>query len=192
MPPVTLNHRQILDVGCGAGQTLMASNLSPGVLAVGVDIDHPALVQGRQVGAGIRFVRARGESLPFENQSFDLVICRVALPYMHLSRSLSEMARVLRTGGDLWLVMHPLSVSVEGLGTNIRRLRLRAVLYRLWVVLNGVMLHMFGKQWSWPLKPTSYETWQTSAAVKRALVSAGFEQILISRKRHFVVTAVRT
>ncbi len=193
MPPVTLNHRQILDVGCGAGQTLIASNLSPGVLAVGVDIDHPALVQGRQVGAGIRFVRARGESLPFENESFDLVICRVALPYMHLSRALAEMSRVLKTGGDLWLVLHPFSVSMEGLGTNIVRLRFKAVMYRLWVGLNGVILHTFGKQWSWPpLKRTSYESWQTKGAVKRALRTAGFDQVLISRQRHFVVTAVRT
>jgi len=192
MPPITLGHRQILDVGCGAGQTLIASNLPPGVLAVGVDIDQGALVQGRQVGEDIRFVRARGESLPFDNECFDLVICRVALPYMHLSRSLSEMARVLRPGGDLWLVLHPLSVSMEGLGTNILRLRFKAVLYRLWVIMNGVILHAFGKQWSWPpLKPTSYETWQTKGAAKRALLAAGFDQILISQKRHFVVTAVK-
>ena len=193
MPPIMPGHRQILDVGCGAGQTLIASNLDAGVLAVGVDIDHPALLQGRRAANDIRFVRARGESLPFENESFDLVICRVALPYMHLSKALAEMSRVLRSDGDLWLVLHPLSVSLEGLGTNIRHFRLKAVAYRLWVVLNGLILHTFGKQWSWPpRKPISYETWQTNAGVQRALLAAGFTHILISRQKHFVVTAVRT
>src|SRR5215467_9751598 len=86
LPDVSARHRRILDVGCGAGQTLIASNLGEAVFAVGIDLDYSALVYGRQQTTSIHFVRAAGEQLPFRNNSFDLVLCRVALPYMHVHR----------------------------------------------------------------------------------------------------------
>ena len=46
MPRVESRHRRILDIGCGAGQTLIGSNLSDNVMAVGVDVDHAALALG--------------------------------------------------------------------------------------------------------------------------------------------------
>ena len=98
-----------------AGQTLLASDLPDGVLAAGVDVDYSALSAGREMSAGIGLVNAEGESLPFCKETFDLVICRVALPYMHVTRAVREMARVLRVGGDLWLVLHPFSMTVQEL-----------------------------------------------------------------------------
>jgi ubiquinone/menaquinone biosynthesis C-methylase UbiE len=191
MPRVEPRHRRILDIGCGAGQTLIGSNLSGDVLAVGIDRDHSALVLGKRLSSAIHFVSGRGESLPFANDFFDLVICRVALPYMHISRALSEMARVTAAGGDLWLVLHPFSMTAKELGTNLAHLHVKASLYRLWVLINGLMLNTVGRQWHWPGNPNRYETWQASGAMKRALLAAGFDQIQISREKHFVVTAIR-
>src|SRR5215467_1890396 len=74
LPDVSARHRRILDVGCGAGQTLIASNLRESAFAVGVDLDHSALVYGRQQTTSIQFVRSEGEALPFASNSFDLVI----------------------------------------------------------------------------------------------------------------------
>ena len=91
MPVVEARHRRILDIGCGAGQTLIGSTLDPGVLAVGIDLDHAALALGKQFTPSIHFVEGRGEALPFNHEAFDLVICRVALPYMHIARALSEI-----------------------------------------------------------------------------------------------------
>jgi ubiquinone/menaquinone biosynthesis C-methylase UbiE len=192
MPQINPKHRRILDVGCGAGQTLMASNLSPGVFAVGVDVDYSALALGTKIGGAMPLINAQGESLPFQNSSFDLIICRVALPYMHVFRSVSEMSRVLRVGGDLWLVLHPFRMTAKELGTNISRVQVKAAIYRSWVLANGLSLHILGKQWSWPGKQRRYESWQTSGGVKRALGAAGFDQISIARKNHFVVTATRS
>ena len=189
MPVVNARHQRILDIGCGAGQTLIGSNLEQGVCAVGIDLDHSALTLGKRLSPAIHFVSGRGESLPFRNGFFDLVICRVSLPYMHISRALSEMARVTAPGGDLWLVLHPFSMTAKEFGTNLTSLQLKAGLYRLWVLLNGLALNTVGKQMHWPGNPNRYETWQSSGAIKRALLAAGYEQIQIHRENHFVVTA---
>lgn len=191
MPRVEPRHRRILDIGCGAGQTLIGSNLSGDVLAVGLDVDHSALVLGKQLTSGIHFVSGRGESLPFKSSFFDLIICRVSLPYMHLARALSEMARVTAAGGDLWLVLHPFSMTATELRTNLTHFQVKASLYRLWVLINGLTLNTVGRQMHWPGNPNRYETWQTSGGMKRALLDAGFDRIQVQRENHFVVVATR-
>jgi ubiquinone/menaquinone biosynthesis C-methylase UbiE len=189
LPPVSPSHRRILDVGCGAGQTLIACDFSETVMAVGVDVDHEALGMGRSVCPKIHFVMAQGEELPFANESFDLVICRVALPYMHVSRALSQMARVLRKGGDVWLTLHPFRMTARELAANVVRLNVKAAIYRSWVLINGVALHVVGRQGSWPLHPNRYETFQTQAAITRALRATGFKDIQVSKGTHFLVRA---
>jgi len=189
LPEISARHRRILDVGCGAGQTLIASNLGEAVLAVGIDLDYAALAYGRQQATNINFVRAEGEALPFRNKSFDLVICRVALPYMHVERALREMSRILDETGELWLVLHPLSMTATELLDSVRQLNSKATIYRLWVLGNGLSLHFFGKQWRWQLRPKRYESWQTAARTRRLLLSAGFHDVKVNRAAHFVITA---
>jgi ubiquinone/menaquinone biosynthesis C-methylase UbiE len=191
MPRVEARHHRILDVGCGAGQTLIGCKLTDGIFAVGLDTDESAVALGKQLTKAIQFVIGEGESLPFGDGSFDLVICRVALPYMHVARALSEMSRVLAADGDLWLVLHPFSMTARELGSNIVQLQLKSGIYRMWVLLNGLALHVSGKQWRWPSNHGGYETWQTNKGMARALRAAGFEQIQITRYNHFVVTATK-
>ena len=191
LPNVETKHRRILDVGCGAGQTLIGSSLGSEVFAVGLDTDESAIALGKQLTTTVRFVVGEGESLPFTAGSFDLVICRVALPYMHIAKALAEMSRVTAAGGDLWLVLHPFSMTLRELGSNLARLQLKSAVYRTWVLLNGLSLQFFGQQRRWPSNHGGYETWQTSKAITRALHAAGFTQIQITRTNHFVVTAVK-
>jgi SAM-dependent methyltransferase len=61
MPVLPDPFRSILDLGCGAGQTLIACDLGPEVLACGVDVDEEALKLGRQWSQQICFVRAQGD-----------------------------------------------------------------------------------------------------------------------------------
>src|SRR5215211_7883206 len=74
MPQIDARHRRILDVGCGAGQTLLGCNLAQDVFAVGLDPDHSALLLGKQFTSAVNFVLGQGESLPFRDESFDLVL----------------------------------------------------------------------------------------------------------------------
>jgi SAM-dependent methyltransferase len=108
---------RLLDIGCGAGQTLALFESDGLELRVGVDIDLESLAFGYRVNgwenARVVLVRASAHSLPFADQSFSHVICRVGLNYMHQATALREMARVLELGGLLY-------VRVEGPGFDLR------------------------------------------------------------------------
>ena len=191
MPAIGPHHGRVLDIGCGAGQTLIASPLRSGALAVGLDLDHDALVLGHQLAPGLPLLRARAETLPFPDASFDLVVCRVALPYMHMGRAVGEMARVLSPDGDLWLLLHPWRMTAREFGGALRRLRLRSALHRAYVTANSLLFHLTGTEVPWP--PTgSFESFQTERGVRRALALAGFRDIGFDRTRAFVATARRS
>jgi SAM-dependent methyltransferase len=193
MPKVPTGARSVLDVGCGAGQTLIALDVPPdGDLAlVGVDIDEPALALGRVLAPHVGLVRAPGEALPFKDGSFDLVLCRVALPYMDAPRAIAEMARVLRPGGSVWLVLHPARFAVAALACHLRHGQLRGALFQLYVLANGLALHHGWRLTRFPFGPRPLESVQTERGVLRALSAAGFERIDVARGRFFVVTAHR-
>ncbi len=95
-----------LDVGCGAGQTLRRLDPDRPVELFGVDTEPAALALGLRLakveGVELTLARASATALPFRDGSFDLVMTRVALNYMHQRSALAEMARVLRPGGFLF------------------------------------------------------------------------------------------
>ncbi|MBK9766884.1 MAG: class I SAM-dependent methyltransferase [Chloracidobacterium sp.] len=78
---------RVLDIGCGIGQALYPLAVADGIMGVGVDVSEESLRIGRRSTsrsfpeARISFVRSMAESLPFEDESFDLVNCGLALPY---------------------------------------------------------------------------------------------------------------
>jgi ubiquinone/menaquinone biosynthesis C-methylase UbiE len=190
MPAIRSEHRRIIDVGCGAGQTLIASRLDDAVTAVGIDCDHGALALGRRLFPGAKLIRARGEALPMPSEWFDLAISRVALPYMRTHAALGEMARVLRPGGDLWIVLNPFSLVLRELKASVGERHWRAALHRLYVLANGALAHVTGRELASPYsgKPHSF---QTEARIVRTLESLGFEDIRVERGKFFVVTATK-
>ncbi len=192
LPAIGTRHRRILDVGCGAGQTLLASGVDAAERAVGVDTDASALALGRRLTQNIEFILATGEKLPFPDASFDLVVCRVALPYMRISRAVSEMARVLDHGGNLWLTLHPVSKVLTELADGVARRDAKYVLMQLYVLANGAVLHLTGRDFHVPFRPRRRESFQTEAGISRQLKHAGFRGISFDRsQRTFVVQARR-
>lgn len=193
LPPITSHDRSILDIGCGAGQTLIASNLAPEQRAVGVDVDADALMMGRQIDRSILLVCARAESLPLPSEAFDLVISRVALPYTDIPRAVREIRRVLKRGGRCWLVLHPMSMAVRASVRHLSRGEVRGAIFQLYALLNGWSLHLFGRQFRFPFKTgRSIESCQTRYGIERALRASGMSDISVSRDRHFVISAKRS
>lgn len=178
--------RSILDIGCGAGQTIVA--LGAGRRSVGVDVDVDALrfAVRDQPADRLRLAAAKGEGLPFTGAAFDYVYSRVALPYMDIPRALSEMHRVLRPGGRLWLTLH----SIEIPAAQFRRGNLKGQLYAAFIVLNGAWFHLTGR--TFRVTDRICESIQTERGMRIALTRAGFARVEFRRTaHHFIVTAER-
>lgn len=190
-PSVPADCRLVLDVGCGAGQTLIAAHLDSGTLACGIDCDFAALRLGQQLTRRVQFVCARGEQLPLTSSSFDLVMSRVALPYMRIHTALREFARVLKPNGYLWLVLHPVSMTLSELLASLRSRHFKDALYRLFVLVNGLTFHITGRVFVMPSTSARCESFQTEHGMRRALRVTGFREVEIVRGRSFVVKARR-
>ena len=99
-----LSGLRALDVGCSAG--FIADELAiSGATTVGVDIDEPGLAKARErFGDRVDFRVARGEALPFEDDSMDVVVLNHI--YEHVVNPeavVADIHRVLRPGGVLYL-----------------------------------------------------------------------------------------
>ncbi len=99
--------RDVLDVGCQWGATCIALARA-GARACGVDIDDD-FINGARLRAEEQTVRIdvrRGvaEAIPYPDKSFDVVLLHNVIEHVRNHReTMSELARVLRPGGGLWL-----------------------------------------------------------------------------------------
>ena len=178
--------QSILDIGCGAGQIIVA--LGCAARSTGIDIDLDALRHAASgaMGTPLRVAAGTGERLPFRDGAFDFVYSRVALPYMNIPQALAEMHRVLRRGGLLWLTLHTIAIPAE----QFRRGNRRGKLHAACTVANGVWFHLTGR--TLRLGKRLRESIQTERGMRLALTRAGFTRVEFRRtSRHFIVTAQR-
>lgn len=109
--------RRVLDIGCGEGQVsrLIASSIGRGVVC-GLDPSGGQLEHAAR-DKGVSYAQGAGEALPFADDSFDGVICCLAIEHCEdVDRVLDEVARVLAPGGMfLLLINHPL---YQGVGSG--------------------------------------------------------------------------
>jgi len=93
-----------LDLGCGAG-TYSRLLATQGLNVVGVDYSLNTLLKATQRnGQPIQWVNADARTLPFADTTYDGVLCFGIT--QALSESLpaaAEVARVLKSGGELWI-----------------------------------------------------------------------------------------
>lgn len=102
----SLNGKDILDVGCGDGGFVVAlKNYSYSSSVKGCDLsaDNVEMAQLRGEKYGIDpgvFTACDDVKLPFPDNSFDVVVMFDVLEHVsHISEVLSEVSRVLRSGG---------------------------------------------------------------------------------------------
>lgn len=106
-----------LDAGCGGGRTAIALSQLGAASVLGIDLGVQGLADARDRAArrgldNVRFEQGSLLDLPLPDAAVDLVWCAGVL--MHTAdpeRALDEALRVLRPGGDLFLLVY----ATEGL-----------------------------------------------------------------------------
>lgn len=167
-----------LDLGCGAGQELRPF-VHHQAFGVGVDLSPEVGRAGRELfaaeepGSHVAFVRGAAERLPFTGAAFDVIVCRLALPYTDNARALGEMARVLAPGGRLILKIHHARYYTLELRQALTTGQLKRAIHACRVLLAGCWYHVTGRQPGGRF--TGHETFQTRWLLRRELRRHGLE-----------------
>ena len=92
----------VLDLACGSGPNMKQSR---GGMWMGLDSSMEELDRARTSGRH-PLVRADASALPFRDESFDALVCSMALMLLQpLHRSIDEIARVMRVGAPVVILM---------------------------------------------------------------------------------------
>lgn len=100
---------KVLDVGCGDGQIARALARN-GAKVVGIDPTDRNLQVAIERGGGPGYVKGTADVLPFGDGEFDAVVACLVFEHIdELDAALSEVSRVLRSGGRFaFFLNHPL------------------------------------------------------------------------------------
>jgi ubiquinone/menaquinone biosynthesis C-methylase UbiE len=98
----------VLDIACGTGVVarLAAQRGHVGRLT-GIDLNTAMLAVARAKSAAVEWIEGSALDLPFEANSFDVVLCQLGLQFFpDRRRALLEMVRVLKPGGRAGLSVY--------------------------------------------------------------------------------------
>jgi ubiquinone/menaquinone biosynthesis C-methylase UbiE len=102
-------HDRVLEVAIGTGRNL--PHYPPGTTITGIELSPAMLTIAKEraadLGLGADLFEGDAEHLPFNDASFDTVVCALSLCTIpHPAAAIAEMHRVLVPGGTLVLVDH--------------------------------------------------------------------------------------
>jgi ubiquinone/menaquinone biosynthesis C-methylase UbiE len=105
-------NESILDIGCGFGDLIirLREEGHEGKLH-GVDISEGMIEEAKDNSKGldIQFTVSRAEELPFEKDSFDIIICKHSLYHFDLQKAIKEIERCLKEKGILIFTLNSYS-----------------------------------------------------------------------------------
>ncbi|MFP5319133.1 MAG: class I SAM-dependent methyltransferase [Acidimicrobiia bacterium] len=107
--------QSVLDVACGTGivARIAARRVGATGRVVGVDLNEAMLTVAARVCEGVELRQAEVTSLPFDDGTFDVVLCQMALMFFpDPTSALREMGRVAKPEGTV-VVMVPSSLDAQ-------------------------------------------------------------------------------
>ena len=94
--------RRALDIGCGSGLSTRAlTAIAP--KRIGIEPVEAMVQVAPQIDAGAAFIHGNAETLPFADNTFDLLTAAGSLNYIDLNRFFPEARRVLAQNGILFV-----------------------------------------------------------------------------------------
>jgi ubiquinone/menaquinone biosynthesis C-methylase UbiE len=116
--------QSVLDVGTGTGVLLpnLIHRVGPEGKVVGIDFSFSMLEKARKhlEERGLSIANAGVGAIPFRAETFDRVTCFSAFPHFpDKPRALTEMARVLKPGGVLFVAHMHSSEEIAGLHGSV-------------------------------------------------------------------------
>ncbi|MBZ0315628.1 MAG: methyltransferase domain-containing protein [Anaerolineae bacterium] len=118
--------QHVLDVACGTGilARTIAERLGEGSSIVGLDINDGMLAVAAHKAPYIDWRHGTAEALPFNNDSFDVVVSQFGLMFFeNRPLALQEMVRVLRPGGHFTIAVWDSLDHTPGYFTMVNLLR---------------------------------------------------------------------
>lgn len=100
----------LLDIGCGTGWAVgdAAKVVGDKGTFYGVDMSAKMVDKAKenyQGRPGIQFMQANAEAIPLADDMFDIIICTHSFHhYLHPDKALSEMNRLLKKGGRVYIL----------------------------------------------------------------------------------------
>lgn len=115
--------RALLEIGTGTGALIPhLADCAPDARLVSIDLAHGMLVQARARCPGAWLVEADVHWLPFaadDRAAFDVVVCHNSFPHFaDRARALHAMQRVLRPGGQLFILHNNPRARVNAIHTQ--------------------------------------------------------------------------
>ena len=108
-----LGNEKILDIGCGFGDLLkFFRNSGHNSELVGIDISDGMIEEARLDNSNIKFSVADAENMDFNDNSFDIVICKHALYHFNdIDKVINEVFRILKDNGKFIITINSLDSS---------------------------------------------------------------------------------
>lgn len=103
---------KVLDLGCGTGISTRELKQA-GFNVCGLDKEEGMLAAARLDSPDISYVQGTAESIPFPDQSFDVVTAFTSFHWFQNMEALAEITRVLKPGGIFFVALKD-SVSING------------------------------------------------------------------------------
>ena len=170
----------VLDLGCGAGQELFPFLENTNAFCVGVDKGAELgkitgeVFSAKGFSERAKFVRSGGEKIPFADETFDVILCSVAIPYMNNRETIREVARVLKKDGSFILKIHSPVFYLSMIASRLKTLSPKMVAYPLICLIAGIYHHLTGRQLErgfWEGK----EIYQTRGILRRICAEHGLQ-----------------
>lgn len=190
IPDCDKRGKVVLDIGCGTGEALALPDFAEAAELHGIDYDAMLIDAGKVRYPKLKLQVAMAEKLPFANDSVDIVMSRVAIPYTHIPTALKEIHRVLKPNGVVYLTLHDHREIWRKIKVIPKDREIKPVLDLVYMLVASAIFNLTGWQMARPWNGT-YQSLQSTRRMRK-LMRKHFDVVMQGDTReHFIMEAVK-